>query len=421
MKGMLNIMIKSKRNFPDFKYFYSLIEWKLPPKSPRKRATSKAQTVADMATAAKKRVPKVVFDYVEGSAQDEIGYARSAAAYSRVEFNCKIMRDVSTIDSSEIIFGKKVDLPIIFAPTGYTRLMHHVGEPAVAAAAANNNLIYTLSTMGTTSPAELAAAVPQVHRWFQLYVMQNREDSLAIIKQARENSFQVLVLTVDTPVSGLRLRDLRNGLTIPPRIRPTTVLSIARKPIWWLNLFTTKKLEFAAFRGWDKSLVELAATIFSPNITFADVEWLRREWEGQIIVKGVQSVADAIELTKLGVDGIVLSNHGGRQLDRGPVPLEILPDVVEAVGEKVDVFIDGSIMSGQDAYAAIALGAKAVFVGRAYLYGVMADGQRGVEKVIEILRRDFVNTMALTGNRTLKEVRESGAILPRALSINFTE
>ena len=421
MKGMLNLMIKSKRNFPDFKYFYSLIEWKIPPISPRKRATSKAQTVADMATAAKKRVPKVVFDYVEGSALDEIGYARSAAAYSRVEFNCKIMRDVRTIDSSEIIFGKKVDLPIIFAPTGYTRLMHHVGEPAVAAAAANNNLIYTLSTMGTTSPAELAAAVPQVHRWFQLYVMQNREDSLAIIKQARENSFQVLVLTVDTPVSGLRLRDLRNGLTIPPRIRPTTVLSIARKPIWWLNLFTTKKLEFAAFRGWDKSLVELATTIFSPNITFTDVEWLRREWEGQIIVKGVQSVADAIELTKLGVDGIVLSNHGGRQLDRGPVPLEILPDVVEAVGEKVDVFIDGSIMSGQDAYAAIALGAKAVFVGRAYLYGVMADGQRGVEKVIEILRRDFVNTMALTGNRTLKEVRDSGAVLPRALSVNFTE
>jgi isopentenyl diphosphate isomerase/L-lactate dehydrogenase-like FMN-dependent dehydrogenase len=170
-------------------------------------------------------------------------------------------------------------------------------------------------------------------------------------------------------------------------------------------------LEFAAFRGWDKSLVELAATIFSPNITFTDVEWLRKEWEGQIIVKGVQSVADAIELTKLGVDGIVLSNHGGRQLDRGPVPLEILPEVVKAVGKKVDVFIDGSIMSGQDAYAAIALGAKAVLVGRAYLYGVMADGERGVEKVIEILRRDFVNTMALTGNRTLKEVRESGAVI----------
>ncbi len=408
-------MIKSKRQFPDFKYLYSLIDWNLPALSSRKRATNKAQTIADLATSAKKRVPKVVFDYVQGSALDEMGYARSAAAYSRVQFNSKIMRDVTKVDSSEMIFGKKVDLPIIFAPTGYTRLMHHVGEPAVAAAAADNNLIYTLSTMGTTSPAELALAVPGVRRWFQLYVMQNRSDSSAIIKQAKENGFEALVLTVDTPVSGLRLRDLRNGLTIPPRIRLSTVFAIARKPIWWLNLFTTKKLEFAAFRGWDKSLVELAATIFSPNITFEDVQWLRKEWDGKIIVKGVQSVADALELTKLGVDGIVLSNHGGRQLDRGPVPLEILADVVKAVGNDIDVYIDGSVMSGQDAYAAIALGAKAVFVGRAYLYGAMADGQRGVEKVIEILRRDFVNTMALTGNRNLQEVRESGAVLRSVL------
>lgn len=408
-------MIKSKRQFPNFKYFFTLIDWSVPPISPRKRATNKAQTIRDLANTARKRVPKVVYDFVEGSALDEIGYARSADAYSRVQFNSKIMRDVTEVDASETIFGFKTDLPIIFAPTGYTRLMHHVGEPAVAAAAEKNNLIYTLSTMGTTSPKELAQAVPGVHRWLQLYVMQNREDSLAIIKQARENGFDTLVLTVDTPVSGLRLRDLRNGLTIPPRIKLTTVFAIARKPIWWLNLFTTKKLEFAAFRGWDKSLVELAATIFSPNITFADVKWLRKEWDGPIVVKGVQSVADAQELARLGVDGIVLSNHGGRQLDRGPVPLEILPQVVKAVGNKVDVYIDGGIMSGQDAYASISLGAKAVFVGRAYLYGVMSDGQRGVEKAIEILRRDFLNTMALTGNRTLKEVRESGAVLRQVL------
>ena len=212
-------------------------------------------------------------------------------------------------------------------------------------------------------------------------------------------------------MSGLRIRDLRNGLTIPPRIRLATVFAIARKPVWWINLFTTKKLEFAAFRGWDKSLVELAAAIFSPAISFDDVKWLQKVWQGPIIVKGVQSVEDAKTLAKMGVDGIVLSNHGGRQLDRGPVPIEILPDVVKAVGKKLDVYIDGSVMSGQDAYAAIAMGAKAVFIGRAYLYGVMADGERGVEKVIELLRREFVNTMALTGNRNLKEVRETGAVL----------
>ena len=404
-------MIKSKRNFPNLPYFYSLIDWKLPSLGRRKSATKKAQTIHDLARAARKRVPKVVYDYVKGSALDEMGYARSTNALHRVQFNSRMLRDVSTVDPSETIFGKKVDLPIIFAPTGYTRLMHHVGEPAVASAAANNNLIYSLSTMGTTSPAELTAAVPNGRKWFQLYVMQNRDDSLAVIKQARDAGFEALILTVDTPVSGLRIRDLRNGLTIPPRIRLATVFAIARKPVWWINLFTTKKLEFAAFRGWDKSLVELAAAIFSPAISFDDVKWLQKVWQGPIIVKGVQSVEDAKTLAKMGVDGIVLSNHGGRQLDRGPVPIEILPDVVKAVGKKLDVYIDGSVMSGQDAYAAIAMGAKAVFIGRAYLYGVMADGERGVEKVIELLRREFVNTMALTGNRNLKEVRETGAVL----------
>ena len=404
-------MIKSKRSLPNLPYFFSLIEWKLPTLNRRKAATTKAQTIEDLARTAKKRVPQVVFDYVEGSALDEIGYARSQNALRRVQFNCRTLRDVSVIDPSETIFGQKVHLPIIFAPTGYTRLMHHVGEPAVANAAANNNLIYSLSTMGTTSPTELAEAVPHSRRWFQLYVMQNRDDSLAVIKQARDAGFEALILTIDTPVTGLRLRDFRNGLTIPPRIRLSTVFAIACKPVWWINLLTTKKLEFAAFRGWDKSLAELAAKIFSPAISFDDVKWLQSVWDGPIIVKGVQSVEDAVTLAKMGVDGIVLSNHGGRQLDRGPVPIEILPEVVQAVGKKVDIYIDGSIMSGQDVYAAIAMGAKAVFIGRAYLYGVMADGERGVEKVVELLRREFINTMALTGNRNLAEVRETGAVL----------
>ncbi len=402
-------MIKSKRQFPDFRHFYSLIDWSRPTLSRRKSATNRAQTIADLATAAKKRVPKVVFDFVEGSALDERAMEYSKAAFRNVEFNSRTLRDVSIVDPSEEIFGKRVDLPILFAPTGYTRLMHHVGEPAVASAAAANNMIYIFSTMSTTSPDELAAKVPNVRRWFQLYIMQNKDDSLAIIKQAKESGFEALVLTVDTPVSGLRLRDFRNGLTIPPRIRLSTVFAIARKPIWWLNLFTTKKLEFAAFRGWDKSLVELAAKIFSPAITFDDVEWLRQTWDGPIIVKGIQNVEDAKKLASMGVEGIVLSNHGGRQLDRGPVPLEILPEILNAVGKRMDVYIDGGVMSGQDAYAAVALGAKGVLIGRAYLYGVMADGERGVAKAIEILRREFVNTMALSGNRNLAEVRQTGA------------
>jgi isopentenyl diphosphate isomerase/L-lactate dehydrogenase-like FMN-dependent dehydrogenase len=404
-------MIKSKRKFPDLPHLASLIDWKIPSIYRTKTKIARALTISDLAKIAKKRVPKVVFDYVEGSALDEVSYCRSQAAFDRVEFTAHTLRDVSKIDPSIEIFGKKVDLPILFSPTGYTRFMHHVGEPAVANVAVKNNLIYSLSTMGTTSPKELADQVPQARRWFQLYVMQNRKDSLSVIKQAKDSGFEALILTVDTPVSGIRIRDMKNGLTIPPRIRLSTVFAIARKPIWWLNLFTTKKLEFAAFRGWNKTLVELAAAIFDPATKFEDLKWLQSVWSGPIIVKGVQNLEDAKRLAKMGVDGIILSNHGGRQLEKGPVPLELLPEVVKAIGKKVDIYIDGAVLSGQDAYAAVAMGAKAVFIGRAYLYGIMAGGELGVERVIEIMKRDFINTMALTGARNIAEVQKIGARL----------
>ena len=404
-------MIKSKRQFPDLPHFASLIEWKLPTLFRTRAKIARAITIDDLAKIAKRKVPKVVFDYVEGSALDEVSYSRSRQVFNQVEFTAHTLRDVSKIDPTIEIFGKKVDLPILFSPTGYTRFMHHVGEPAVAAVAQENNMIYSLSTMGTTSPSELAQQVPNVRRWFQLYVMQNRKDSMSVIKQAKDSGFEALILTVDTPVSGIRVRDIKNGLTIPPRIRLSTVFAIAMKPVWWLNLFTTKKLEFAAFRGWNKSLVELAAAIFDPSTKFEDVKWLQSVWSGPIIVKGVQNLEDAKELAKMGISGIILSNHGGRQLEKGPVPLELLPLVVKEVGANVDIYIDGGVMSGQDAYAAVAMGAKAVFVGRAYLYGIMAGGERGVQKAVEILKRDFINTMALTGARNIAEVQKIGAKL----------
>jgi isopentenyl diphosphate isomerase/L-lactate dehydrogenase-like FMN-dependent dehydrogenase len=402
-------MIRSSRKFPSLPYFWSLIDWSLPSLNPYKGQLLRAQTIADLADIARKRTPEVVFDYVEGGAVDEIAYSRTRAAYSRIEMNSRVLRDVSKIDTTEKILGKVVDIPICFAPTGYTRLMHHVGEPAVANVASKKNLIYALSTMGTTSPEELAKAVPDSRRWFQLYIMKNRSDSLAVIKQAKDNGFEALVLTVDTPVAGLRYRDNRNGLTVPPKISINTVFAIARKPIWWLNLFTTGKLEFAAFRGWDKPLSQLAGLIFDPSTTMKEITWLRSVWKGPIIVKGIQSVDDAKAVAKLGVQGIILSNHGGRQFDRGQVPLEILPEVVKAVGNKVEIYIDGGIMSGLDALGAIALGAKAVFIGRAYLYGAMANGEAGIEQVIEIMRREFENGMALSGATNIAEVRKNGA------------
>ena len=402
-------MIRSNRKFPSLPYFWSLIDWTLPSLNPYKGKLIRAQTISDMAKIARKRTPKVVFDYVEGGAVDEIAYSRTRDAFARIEINSRVLRDVSKIDTRTKILGKAVDIPICFAPTGYTRLMYHVGEPAVANVASKKNLVYALSTMGTTSPEELAAVVPNSRRWFQLYIMKNRRDSLAVIKQAKNNGFEALVLTVDTPVNGLRYRDNRNGLTVPPKIRINTVFAIARKPMWWLNLFTTGKLEFAAFRGWDKSLSELAGLIYDPATTMKEITWLRSVWNGPIIIKGIQSVEDAKAVAKLGVQGIVLSNHGGRQFDRGPVPLEILPEVVKAVGNKVEVYIDGGIMSGLDALGAIALGAKAVFIGRAYLYGAMANGEAGVEQVIEIMRKEFENGMALSGSTNIDEVRKKGA------------
>lgn len=384
-----------------------MLVWRLPLLHRQKRLIDSAVSVEDLAKIAKKKVPKSVFDYVEGSSLHEISAARTHDAYRRVEFQPSLLKNVADIDTTIKVFGKEVALPIIFAPTGYTKLMHYRGEAAVARVAADKNLIYCLSTMGTTSPEELALDVPDARRWFQVYVMRNREDTVRFVTQAKENGFEALVLTLDTKVSGIRLRDLRNGLTVPPRISFSTFLNMVRKPRWWLNLLTTPRLEFAAFRGWTKSLADAAALIFDPTIGAQDITWLRSIWDGPIIVKGVQTVEDAIEISNLGVEAIVISNHGGRQLDRGPVPLEVLEDIVNAVGDKSDVYIDGGILSGQDVYAALALGAKGVMIGRAYLYGIMAGGENGVSKVVELMRRDLVNTMALTGVCTIEEIRNS--------------
>jgi L-lactate dehydrogenase (cytochrome) len=276
-------------------------------------------------------------------------------------------------------------------------MMHYRGEYAVAASAAKNDLVYSLSTMGTVSPEDLVAATPEGRKWFQLYLWQNRDQSRDFIQQAKRAGFEALVLTVDTPVSGQRLRDTRNGLTVPPKITMKTFLNMATKPKWWANMLTTPPLEFAAMRGYDRSLFELAQLIFDPTVTMKDIPWLQKEWGGPLIVKGIQTVEDALALKKIGVQGIVLSNHGGRQMDRGTVPLEILPEVRAAVGNSMEIYIDGSILNGGDVLAAVALGANAALIGRPYLYGLMAAGEAGVDRMSDIFRLEMDNTMKLLG------------------------
>ena len=396
-----------KRQLPRWKNIKPLLGWSFPKFKNNDRRLNSAINISDLRVLAKSRVPKAVFDYVDGGANDEIAYARSQEIYSRIEFKARVLRDVSKIDLSAEILGNTSALPIIFAPTGYTRMMHYKGEVMVAKICQENNLIYNLSTMGTTSSKEIGAQVPDVRRWFQLYLWRDREQSLKFIEEARLAGFEGLMLTVDTAVGGIKWRDMRNGLTVPPKIGFRTFFDMALKPRWWFNLLTTAPLEFATFRNFNKPLSEIAAKVFDPAVTFEDVKWLRSVWQGKLIIKGIQTVADATELAKIGVDAIVLSNHGGRQLDRSVVPLELLPSVRAAIGVKgsgPQIYIDGAIMSGADVLAAIALGADAVLIGRSYLYGAMAAGEAGVRKVVELFRFEMETAMKLMGVKNLSEL-----------------
>ena len=396
-----------KRQFPRWKNIKPLLGWSLPKFPLEDRKLKRAVNLQELRLLARKRVPKAVFDYVDGGANDEISYQRSAETFSKVEFHARVLRDVSKIDLTTKIAGKNSSLPIIFAPTGYTRMMNYEGEPMVAQVCEENNLIYSLSTMGTTSSQEIADQVPGVRRWFQLYLWRDRSQSLQFIYGAKEAGFEGLILTVDTAVGGIKWRDMRNGLTVPPKITLKTFFDMALKPKWWANLLTTAPLEFATFRNFNKPLSEIAATVFDPAVTFADVKWLRSVWKGKLIIKGIQTVEDAKQLAKIGVDAIILSNHGGRQLDKSVVPLEILPAVRKAVGKKgkgTQIYIDGAIMSGSDVLASIALGADAVLIGRAYLYGAMAAGREGVQKVVETLRFEMETAMKLMGARNIDEL-----------------
>ncbi len=396
-----------KRQLPRWKNIKPLLGWGLPKSFFQDRQLKSAVNLAELRLLAKRRVPKAVFDYVDGGANDELAYARSQEIYSKIEFKARVLRDVSVIDLKTKILGKESALPIIFAPTGYTRMMHYQGEIMVAKVCDDNNLIYNLSTMGTTSSKEIGEQVPTVRRWFQLYLWRDREQSLKFIEEARAAGFEGLMLTVDTAVGGIKWRDMRNGLTVPPKIKLKTFFDMALKPKWWFNLLTTAPLEFATFRNFNKPLSEIAAKVFDPAVTFEDVKWLRSVWQGKLIIKGIQTVSDAQELAKIGVDAIVLSNHGGRQLDRSVVPLELLPEVRTALGPKgssVEIYIDGAVMSGADCLAAVALGADAVLIGRAYLYGAMAAGKNGVEKVVEILRFEMETALKLMGAKNLSEL-----------------
>ena len=397
----------TRRQLPKPHDLAPLIKFKKPELSAKRRRLEKALTIDDLRRVAKRRTPKAAFDYTDGAADGEVSLARAREAFADVEFVPSILRDVSTVDTSREVLGGRVALPFGIAPTGFTRMMQTEGEIAGATAAAAAGIPYSLSTMGTTSIEDVAAAAPASsggRNWFQLYMWKDRDRSMALVDRAAQAGFDTLLVTVDVPVAGARLRDVRNGMTIPPRLSARTVANAIPSPAWWINFLTTEPLAFASLDSWSGTVADLLDTMFDPTVTYEDLAWIRSQWPGKISVKGVQNVADARRLADTGVDAIVLSNHGGRQLDRAPVPFHLLPEVVKEVGADLEVHLDTGIMSGQDIVAALAHGAHFTLIGRAYLYGLMAGGRDGVDRTIEILQGQIRRTMQLLGVTTLDEL-----------------
>lgn len=402
-----------RRRLPRLADLRKLIGLRIPRGTRVARRLGSAHSIVDLRRQARSRTPRAVFDYVDGAAEAERSIARSRRAWADVEFRPRVLRDVTTIDTSTKILGESSSLPIVLGPTGFTRMMHHEGEVAVARAAAQLGIPYVLSTMGTTSPERLAVESPETTRWFQLYVWRDKDAMRDLLDRARASGHTALVLTVDVPTQGARLRDIRNGLTIPPALTLQTLLGMARYPAWWANLLTTEPLEFATFSAFDVSPADLVGLLFDTSVGMADLASLKEMWGGPLVVKGIQTVEDAEEVVHHGADGVLLSNHGGRQLDRAATPLELLPEVVAAIGDRAEIYVDGGILNGADALAAVALGATACFVGRAYLYGLMAGGQQGVQRAGEILRSDVERTMRLLGVTSVEQLGPQHARLRR--------
>ncbi|MGW6034721.1 alpha-hydroxy acid oxidase [Gordonia terrae] len=410
-----------KRRVPKPRDLAPLMQFKKPQFDAKKRRLDAALTIEDLRKIAKRRTPKAAFDYTDGSAEAELSIERARQAFSDIEFHPAILRDVSKVDTSSTILGGRSELPFGIAPTGFTRMMQTEGEYAGARAAGRAGIPFSLSTMGTASIEDVKDANPHGRNWFQLYMWKDRERSMALVDRAAKAGYDTLLVTVDVPVAGARLRDKRNGMSIPPALTAKTVVNAIPRPQWWIDFLTTEPLAFASLDRWSGTVAELLDTMFDPTVTFDDLAWIKSQWPGKLVVKGIQTVDDAKAVTGLGADGIILSNHGGRQLDRAPIPFHLLPDVAREVGADTEVMLDTGIMSGADIVASVALGARFTLVGRAYLYGLMAGGEAGVDRMIEILGEQIARTMRLLGVASLEEltpahVTQLERLVPRARS-----
>lgn len=367
--------------------------------------------IEDLRQAARRRVPRAFFDYVEAGAYSGQTLRANSADLERITFRQRVLVDVSQRDTATKILGEKAALPIALAPIGIGGMQWADGEILACRAAHAAGVPYTLGTMAICSIEDVAEAVEKPF-WFQLYVMKDRGFVRSLIERALAARCSALVLTVDLQVLGQRHADVRNGLSVPPALKVRNLLDMASKPAWAWRMLNAKRWTFGNLAGHvkgEQGVKELADWVshqFDPTLNWNDVEWIRSIWPGKLIIKGILDADDARTASKVGATAIVVSNHGGRQLDGAPSTISKLPKIVEAVGSQTEVLFDGGVRSGQDVMRALALGARGCLVGRAYIYGLGAGGEAGVATAIEILRKELSVTMALTGTRSIDEVDE---------------
>lgn len=385
---------------------------------PVERRLNSAASVADLRRIAKRRLPGGVFDYIDGAAEDERTLAANQAAFAATTFRPRVLRGIGEIDTSSSILGQPVPYPLVLAPTGFTRIADPDGELAVARAAERAGLPYTLSTLGTRSIEEVRA-VSGGRLWFQVYAWRDRGLVKEMIDRAAAARYEALVLTVDNAVLGRRERDVRRGFTLPPTIGPRTFLDGALHPAWTWAFVRSEPIRFANVVGSGigdgaspVSLSDYVNTQFDPALAWSDIDWLRSVWDGSIVVKGIQTVDDAVLAAERGVDAIALSNHGGRQLDSAPATLPLVAPVRDAIGDRAEILCDGGVRRGSDIVKAVAAGATGCMAGRAYLYGLGAAGERGVDRVLGWFQSDMVRVMSLLGIATVADLTRELLQLP---------
>ena len=372
---------------------------------------SRIVEIADLKALAKRRVPKLFFDYADSGAYTESTYRANESDYSRIKLRQRVMVDMSGRSLETTMIGQKVSMPVALAPTGLTGMQFADGEMLAARAAEEFGVPFTLSTMSICSIEDVASVTTKPF-WFQLYVMRDRDFVLDLIDRAKAANCSALVLTADLQILGQRHKDIRNGLSAPPRLTPKHLWQMATRPRWCWNMLQTSRRTFRNIHGHAKSVTDLASLNawtmeqFDPQLSWKDVEWIKERWGGPLIIKGILDVGDARMAAETGADAIVVSNHGGRQLDSAHSSISMLPRIVDAVGDRIEVHLDGGIRSGQDVLKAVALGAKGTYIGRPFLYGLGAMGKPGVTLALDIIRKEMDVTMALCGKRKIADINQ---------------